>query len=116
MAVDDVVFDRQALERLLEGPEGPVARELGKLAIRVESEAKLNATGRAVQGANNPAGRGPHVRTGRLRSSIAWRMGRDNQGLYADVGTNVEYAIYLEVEGVRGGRTYPFLLPALNAI
>ena len=113
---DDLYLDDRAIQRLLRSEHGEVARDLSRLAIRVDTEAKLNATGRAVTGANNPEGRGPRVQTGRLRSSIGWRLGNDSVGLYADVGTNVEYAKWLEDLGVRGGRTYPFLLPALNAI
>lgn len=106
-------MDAAGLKRLLEGPNGPVARDLAKRAIRVESEAKLNATGRSVEGATNPESRGPRVDTGRLRSSISWRMGRDTDGLYADIGTNVPYGYWLET-GLRNGATYPFLVPALK--
>lgn len=108
------VLDRQGLRRLMRGPQGPVARELGRRAIRVESAAKLNATGRAVEGATNAAGRGPRVDTGRLRSSITWRLGTDTVGLYAEIGTNVPYGYWLET-GLRNGVTYPFLRPALSA-
>jgi hypothetical protein len=73
----------------------------------------LNATGRSVPGATNAAGRGPNVDTGRLRSSIAWRLGDDTEGLYADIGTNVPYGYYLET-GLRNGVKYPFLVPALS--
>jgi Bacteriophage HK97-gp10, putative tail-component len=36
--------------------------------------------------------RGCPVKTGRLRSSIRWRMGKDGRGLFGLVGTDVEYA------------------------
>jgi phage gpG-like protein len=65
-----------------------VAKELARRAIRVETAAKQFATGQ---------GGGPHVRTGRLRSSISWRLGLDGQGLYAQIGSNVEYAAYVEL-------------------
>lgn len=112
---DRLVFDQRELKRLLEGPDGPVAKDLGRKATRVETEAKLNATGRQVAGANNPEGRGPNVQLGRLRSSISWRLGHDTQGLYADIGTNVPYGFWLET-GLRNGATYPFLTPALSVI
>lgn len=104
--------NRTAMTQLLYGPQGAVARDLNRRAIRVQNAAKLNATGRAVEGANNPEGRGPKVQLGRLRASIAVDVREDAQGLVARVGTNVEYGYYLET-GLRGGRTYPFLKPAL---
>jgi len=74
----------------------------------------MNATGRSVEGARNPEGRGPRVDTGRLRSSIAWGIFDDDTSLYARIGTNVEYGYHLEV-GLRNGNTYPYLSPALVA-
>lgn len=106
-------FDQAGLHRLLEGRNGPVARDLGRRAIKVTNEARLNATGRSVDGATNAEGRGPRVDTGRLRSSIAWEVGTDTEGLYADIGTNVPYGYWLET-GLRNGVTYPFLVPALS--
>lgn len=106
MALEDrLVWDTAALERLLEGPNGPVAADLLRRAIRVEAAAKNFATGN---------GGGPHVRTGRLRSSISYALGHDAQGLYADIGSNVEYAGFVEL-GTRRSRPYPYLRPALPA-
>ena len=114
MSVTDFDWDEAGLRRLLRGHHGAVARDLARRAVRVESEAKQNATGRGVAGARNPEGRGPRVDTGRLRSSITWRIAEDSLGLYADIGTNVPYALPLET-GLRNGATYPFLGPALSA-
>lgn len=100
----DIHFDNAALRAVLESAEGPVARDLIRRAIRVESQAKLNASGRP----------GPMVRTGRLRASITWALGRDQNGLFADVGSNVEYARYVEM-GTDRARAYPYLRPALAA-
>jgi phage gpG-like protein len=100
-------------------------------AIRVESRAKLLASGRP----------GPRVNTGRLRASITHRILSSPQGAFAEVGTNVEYARFVEFgtqphtirprskqalywkgaehpyRSVRhpGNRPYPFLRPALLA-
>lgn len=74
-----------------------VGKDLARRAIAVESSAKRRASGRP----------GPNVITGRLRGSITWRLGEENGEPYADVGTSVEYAPYVE-------RLYPFLLPALE--
>jgi HK97 gp10 family phage protein len=102
---DRLVWETGALERLLNGVDGPVAGDLLRRAIRVEAAAKNFATGNAG---------GPHVRTGRLRSSISHAIGKDEAGLYADIGSNVEYAGFLEL-GTRRMRPYPFLRPALPA-
>lgn len=101
---DKVRVNQAAMQRLLRGPNGPVARDLARRAIRVESQAKLNASGRP----------GPKVRTGRLRSSISWALGEDARGLYAVIGTNVEYAKWVELGSDRAP-AYPFLRPALRA-
>lgn len=92
------------LEALLRGPHGPIAADLARRAIRVESAAKTNASGRP----------GPRVITGRLRGSITWRLGEDIEGLYAEVGSNVEYALYVE-QGTSRSAAYPFLAPSLDA-
>lgn len=107
-----------ALREFLYGEDGPVFRYLAAGATRVETQAKLNATGIPVEGASNPEGRGPRVRTGRLRSSITQRFGRDEIGPFVDVGTPVVYGKYLEGGWVtsRGNFIrYPFLEPALVA-
>jgi hypothetical protein len=104
-----------ALQQFLAGEDGPVFRYLAAAAERVETQAKLNATGIPVTGATNPEGRGPRVRTGRLRSSITWAPGRNSRGPYVDIGTPVIYGRYLET-GLRNGATYPFLRPALSAL
>lgn len=86
----------------------PVARDLSRRAIRVESRAKELATGQASH-----LGIGPNVRSGRLRGSITWRLGQDDESVYADVGSAVEYAIYVE-EGTSRMGPRPFLRPALE--
>lgn len=101
----DVIFDEVALREFLSGPNGDVARDLGRRAEAVASQAKVNASGRP----------GPNVDTGRLRSSISWRLGEDASGLYADIGTGVPYGRILELGLTRNGQRYPFLEPALEA-
>lgn len=110
-----IVEHPQAMAALLTGPNGGVARDLARRAVRVQNAAKVNASGRP----------GPRVQTGRLRSSISWEIRTQQSGLpgfaqvtggglVARVGTNVVYARPLEL-GLRNGRRYPFLGPALKA-
>lgn len=96
-------FHQGALDQLLRS--SPVAADLARRAIRVESAAKVYATG--VDG-------GPNVRTGRLRGSITWRLGEDAQSGYADIGSAVEYSVYVEM-GTSRMAARPFLRPALKA-
>lgn len=91
-----VKFYDDALTRLLEGKDGPVAKDLVRRAFRCQAAAKRLCP----------------VDTGRLRASIAWRLGRDWGGLYAIVGTNVTYAAPVEF-GTRTQRAQPYLRPAL---
>jgi hypothetical protein len=93
---------------------GPVGRDLERRLISCVNSAKVYATGAPTYLANNPEGRGPRVRTGRLRSSIAYQIDETAGGLVGFYGTNVPYGYWLET-GLRGGSTYPFLLPALSA-
>jgi phage gpG-like protein len=102
---DKLIWNAAEALELLRGPHGPVARDLARRAIRIEAAAKGFASGHNG---------GPHVRTNRLRSSITWTIGDDVVGLYADIGTNVEYAAYVEL-GTSRAKPYPYLRPALPA-
>lgn len=119
------------LERNLSDPNGPIAKELSRRAQRVRDQAVVNASGRP----------GPKVDTGRLRSSIGWRLVGTGRGFYAEVYCPVSYAGFVEfgtgpyvilpvrkqalywkgaAHPVRrvvrqGNRPYPFLRPALRA-
>lgn len=92
------VFHEAALARLLESEDGPVAKDVLRRSIRVESAAKRLAP----------------VDTGRLRSSITHELATDTQGLHGRIGTNVEYAPYVEF-GTGRTPAQPFLRPALGA-
>lgn len=52
------------------------------------------------------------VDTGRLRSSIVMKRGRDGRGFYVEVGTSVTYAPFVEF-GTSKQRAQPFLTPAI---
>lgn len=96
----DVRFvpDRAALDRLLNGPQGDIAKDLAKRAVKVEATAKRLCP----------------VDTGRLRSSITHQLATDARGLHALIGSNVEYAIFVEL-GTMANRAQPYLRPALRA-
>lgn len=100
-------------------------RDFRRRAQNVVTAARHNATGVAVAGATNPDGRGPRRKTSRLWTSIRYDVGEARVAMSLGDGirtrpveivvfTDVSYAFHLE-NGVRGGRTYPFLSPALAA-
>lgn len=93
-----IVFDSAALGQLLNGDQGPVAKDLLRRTIRVESAAI----------------RGCPVDTGRLRSSVTHQVQQDGKGLVGIVGTDVDYAPHVEF-GTVNMAAQPFLRPALGA-
>lgn len=93
-----VEINGAALAELFTSPSGEVAKDLQRRALQVDRAAK---------------GLCP-VDTGRLRSSITNEIGEDGDGLVATIGTNVEYAPYVEL-GTSKMAAQPFLLPALEA-
>lgn len=95
-------FNEAGLRDLL---NGPVEKDLVRRGIRVERSAKQYASG---------TGGGPGVRTGRLRGSIAWRLGKDARSPYVDIGTAVHYGPFVEL-GTSRMAARPFLRPALEA-
>lgn len=108
------VANETGLHLLLTSRRGPVGRDLERRLINCVNLAKVYATGAPTALATNPYGRGPRVRTGRLRSSIAYEIETTGLGLVGRYGTNVVYGRYLET-GLRNGVTYPFLRPAISA-
>lgn len=91
-------LDQAAVERLLTGREGPVARQLAAAGARIERRAKHLCP----------------VDTGRLRSSITHATFSENGALVEHVGTDVEYAAYVEL-GTSKMTAQPYLRPALAA-
>lgn len=84
-----VVLDDPAIARLLNSEDGPVARMLVEKGQQVTQEAKRLCP-------VSPRGSGDH-RSGHLRSSIGWDLKRDGEGLHAEIGTDVDYGLYVEV-------------------
>lgn len=89
-------FDDAGLRELFDSPQGPVGKEITRRTIRVETGAKRLCP----------------VDTGRLRASITHALERDAQGLVGVVGTDVDYAPYVEL-GTSRAPAQPFLRPAL---
>lgn len=78
------------------------AEELKKTALEVESTAKQNITSNGT------------VDTGRLLGSVKTKIKESNGSIEAEVGTNVEYANYIEY-GTRKMGAKPFLNPAFDS-
>lgn len=98
MADIEWVIDGRALEELFESTSGPTAKLLKQVGLK------------CVRGAKRLA----PVDTGRLRSSIAEELRHDGSGLVEIVGTDVEYAPFVEL-GTSRARAQPFLRPAAEA-
>ena len=78
-------------------------------ALKVERDIKASMT---PNGPSAP-GEAPAVDTGRLRASIAHRVEMESGEAVAFVGTNVEYAPYLEF-GTTRMQPRPFMVPAIE--
>lgn len=110
MAVDleigDVKFilDQAALNDLLNSSQGPVAKELLRLAAKVDAEAKQLLTNQMV-----------NVRTGRLRSSTTHVLVTRRGSVAAIVGSGAKYGIYLH-EGTRHISPRPYLTTAARNV
>lgn len=98
MAGLDVVFDEAGFLDLI---AGPIEQDLVRRAIRVERQAKHNASGRP----------GPNVITGRLRDSIHYELGRDSVSPYVDIGSNLHYAPHVELGHNNRAHLYPIMTP-----
>jgi len=97
--VAEVVLHPVPLHHLLGERGGGVAAGMLALGVRVATEAKRRCP----------------VDTGRLRSSIGVELTVSAAGPTVTVGTNVEYARYVE-EGTRYMAARPFLRGALAAV
>lgn len=88
-----------ALAAFFRSPQGALAKLLLGIAQDIEGKAK----------------RYTPVDTGRLRSSLTSVVSSDGEGLYAMVGTDVEYAPYVEF-GTYRTRPQSFLRRAIDEV
>jgi len=79
---------------------------INKACLMVERDAKQSI---GLVPSPSPPGHAPAAPTGRLRSSITHEI----EGTTGRVGTNVEYALFLEL-GTEKMSPRPFLRPALH--
>lgn len=100
MSGTSITIDDRAFQKGLQDAAGRMKlrgrAELVKLGLRVQNEARILCP----------------VDTGRLRSSIQMVEGQDGRGVYVTVGTNVEYAAFVEF-GTRFMAAQPYMRPAL---
>lgn len=102
MASDiELVLSESAIHAVL-GVNGLVGPMLARVGVFGESRAKYYASGNEG---------GPNVDTGRFRSSLTWRLGEDGEGPYVEIGSNVEYAAFLEL-GTSRMAARPSIIPA----
>lgn len=94
-----VRINQAELNELLYSPGGAVGRYLETVLQRIEAAAKRNCP----------------VDTGRLRSSITHEMLSGGGSLIGRVGSNVEYAAYVEL-GTSRMAARPYLRPALSSV
>lgn len=94
-------FNQAAIEAIIKGPHGGVAKDLIKRGARVESHAKRNLSGLT--------GSGPRrVDSGRLRASVRHELQVHTTHLSVRVGTGVPYALYVhDGTGIYGPKKTP---------
>jgi hypothetical protein len=94
----DIIFDPLALGELLRGPEGDVAKYVTRVCVRAQTEAQRLCP----------------VDTGRLRASIRFMVQEEDGEIVGYVGSDVNYAIYVEL-GTRYMNSEPYLRPGVDA-
>jgi len=97
-------------DKVLLEKNAAVEKALAAIALLMEKNAKMEITKKVYDLPPAPSG---YKRTGRLRGSIT----AESDGNSAQVGTNVEYAVYVEL-GSKHGETHiigrPFIKPAVE--
>jgi len=84
-----VRWNQREADRLLASTRGPVGAHLRERAgVGAEAAKRLCPVSPEGSGSNPP---------GHLRDSITARTGRDEQGVYAEFGTDVDYSLPVEL-------------------
>src|SRR5688572_9681029 len=91
-----VTLNNAEVTKLLQGPNGPVVGEIQRKTVKAHGVARAECP----------------VDTGRLRSSIRWRMATDSRGVHGIVGTDADYAVYVH-QGTRPHSIQPRTKKAL---
>lgn len=95
----DIISHRKEVERAFEKATNAAMEAIGQAA-------EANAVREVTKLVYDTPPSGSYVRTGRLRNSITHKYEKDEKTVY--VGTNVEYAPYVEL-GTRHMHERPFL-------
>lgn len=83
------IRELQASGASLDGPLGAIGRTI---KTRVELGFKTSTSPHGIPWAPLKSRKGkPLIDTGRLKNSITWQIGSDQNSKYVDVGTNVKY-------------------------
>ena len=113
MADFTLKIDVDNTDEILGELDDAINRALEAIGMQVENYAKMELE-KPKEHASAPKGKDiirPNVDTGVLVNSITHQVSPQEQAVY--VGTNVEYAPYVEL-GTQKTRAYPFLKPAVT--
>lgn len=89
-----------------------LGEQLGKAMIAIGMTAESNAKQEITKAVyDTPESKSGYVRTGRLRNSITYGVDTEEPAVY--IGSNVEYAPYVEL-GTSKMTARPFLKPAVE--
>jgi len=113
MADFTLKIDVDNTDEILGELDDAINRALEAIGMQVENYAKMELE-KPKEHASAPKGKDiirPNVDTGRLVNSITHQVSPQEQAVY--VGTNVEYAPYVEL-GTQKTRAYPFLKSAVT--
>lgn len=79
-----------------------------------DPEGQVHPIGHRTPHRASAPGEPPASDTGLLLNSIHHELGQDGDGWHCDIGSDLQYAVYLEL-GTRNMAARPFLRPALRA-
>lgn len=104
---------RDNSSKVMEGITKEAGKEIERLVLICEREAKASMKGGGKGHTASRPGMPPHVDTGRLRASITHEVETRLLNIIGRVGTNVKYGRWLEL-GTSRMAARPWLRPALR--